>query len=89
MPSDGVMVSKSLLIKSVTARPDSSTPVWEIPARNAVCVLFKTIISDSTMSDSNVITTRTSTRVKAFVPEGRAMRVPDLRKGKEVHWGLV
>jgi len=64
--SDGDIARKSSAIKSIAARPDSSTPAWVTPARNAVCVLLNTAISTSTMSESSVITTSTSTRVKPF-----------------------
>ena len=71
-PSDGVMVSRSLLIKSMVARLPSSTSVCVNPARNAVCVLLKTAINASTMSDINAIATRISTSVNARV--GRRVR---------------
>ena len=49
----------------MAARPDSSTSVCVRLARNAACVLLKTPIRAMTMNESRVMTTITSTRVKA------------------------
>ncbi len=66
MPSDGVIARRSPAIKSMAARPSSSTPAWVTLARNAACVLLNTIISAYTMSESSTTTTITSMRVKPF-----------------------
>ena len=52
---------------SIVARPPPSTSVCVTLARNAVCALLNTAINASTMSDNNVITTRTSMREKARI----------------------
>jgi len=63
---EGDICFKSDANKSIAARPASSTLACVAAMRKACCVLLKTAISTSTMSDSSVITTITSMRVKPW-----------------------
>src|SRR5580658_5969461 len=60
------MVFKSDTIRSIAARPPSSTSDWVTPERKADCVLLNTVIKTSTISDSSDTTSKTSTREKAW-----------------------
>ena len=76
------MQRRSLAICSVARRPPSSTSVCVTPARNARWVPLNTAMSASTMRESSVTTSRTSTREKAAV--SRSWGSTRLRRGGRV-----